>query len=343
MTELSSLIHFFSSGVQELGGLVETVGHEDYEFILPNSLKAKTDNGYLRLNMGSHPLTVNSPLIETLCEVLSEKVCVARAFLNPQRIQGGDLQEKWTRRFHLAHGRPTLVHSVVEETAHALIHVKAAFVSESKEEHLYQVALNLTTGTAQPHVATSADSLFLDPVPRYGDIPKFCPLPFDVWAPALETAFASVSEADVEKFKQRQERFVARDLTRIEDYFSQMATELIRQQSRLDSAASPHVKAALQSRRAALDLEYRKKREDIREKHRLVVEPRVYAVLLVFQPWIKCLFQLSSRDNSREATFFWDPVLKDFQPILCGSCRTPTTAITLQTQTLLCPACTKKL
>lgn len=340
MTEFPSLIDFFSSGIQELGGLVEAVGHEDYEFILPNSLRAKTDNGYLRLNVGNQPLTVNSPLIESLCDVLSEKVCVAKAFLNPQRVQGGDLQEKWTRRFHLDHGRPTLVHSVVEETAHALIHVKAAFVSESKEEHLYQVALNLSTGIAQPHLATSVDSLFLDPVPHYGDIPRFLPLPFDVWAPALETAFASVSEADVEKFKQRQERFVARDLSRIEDYFNQMAADLIRQQTRLDSTASPHLKTALQSRRAALELDYRKKREDIQEKHRLVVEPKVYAVLLVYQPWIKCLFQLSSREKAREMNFFWDPVLKDFQPVFCESCRTPTTSLTLQAQTLLCPACT---
>ncbi len=105
MTEFPSLIDFFSSGVQELGGLVEVVGHEDYEFILPGSLKTKTDGGYLRLNVGRQPLTVNSPWIEEICEAISAKTCVAKAFLNPHHIQGGDLPEKWMRRFYLAHGR----------------------------------------------------------------------------------------------------------------------------------------------------------------------------------------------------------------------------------------------
>ncbi len=229
----------------------------------------------------------------------------------------------------------------MEETAHALFHVKASCVSENKEEHLYQAAINLTTGTAQPHLAAPDNALFLDPVPLYGDIPKSAALPFETWAPALEAAVASVSEAEVEKFKQRQERFVARDLSRIKEYFNQMAAELLRQETRVEAASGPQQKAVFKSRREALELEYRKKREDILEKHRLVVEPQVYAVLLIYQPWVRCLFRLSSRDQTLETPFFWDPISKDFQPAVCGACRASTTHVTLRAQRILCPACVK--
>ncbi len=336
MTNEEDLRPFIAAGVRDLGGVVDELDVRTLDLLVPEALRESLGTEYLRLDTGNPPLTVGSPITEAVAQALSKGDCVARAYLNPVYLQGGDLETKWGRAFRVTAGRAAFLSQTPEETIHAVFHFRASFLTDEREERLYPVAVNLTTRIPYDHLINEWPRLFFDEAPAYDGLPA-APVPdLDGLKPAIGAALRSRLAPDIDSMRQTQEKFLGRELRRLDDYYGALEAELSGRERR---PLMPEQAARLAERRRALGLDRAKKTRDSVEKHRLRVELRAVALLLVHQPWLRVTMRLDSRREALDRDFFWNPALKSFAPAACDACGGETSAFTLRDSRLLCPSC----
>lgn len=336
MTPTDGLRRFLAAGIRDLGGIAEEPGAQTLDLVVPEPLHGPLGTDFLRLDAESPALTVGSPIVEAVAQALSKDGCVARAYLNPVYLQGGDLQAKWERTFRMAGGRAALLSQSLEETVHAVFHFRASFLTDEREERLYPVAVNLTTRLPDDSLLDEWPRLFLDEAPAYGELPG-APAPgLADLQPAVETALLRRMAADIDGARRTQEKFLTRELRRLDEYYGALEAELAERERRPLAEGQA---ARLSERRRALALDRAKKTRDAAEKHRLRVEVKAVALLLIHQPCLRVTMRLESRRESLDCAFFWNPALKAFAPAACGSCGGETSAFSLRSSRLLCPSC----
>lgn len=339
MTSEEDLRPFIAAGVRDLGGVVEEPDVRTLDLLIPEALREPLGAEYLRLDTEDSPLTVGSPLVEAVAQALSKGDCIARAYLNPVYLQGGDLETKWGRAFRLTAGRAAFLRQASEETIHAVFHFRASFLTDEREERLYPAAVNLTTQIPYDRLIDEWPRLFFDEAPAYDGLPA-APVPeLSGIKSAIETTLRSRMAPDIDSMRQTQEKFLGRELRRLEDYYGALEAELSGRERRLLTQAQA---ARLAERRRALGLDRAKKTRDSVEKHRLRVELRAVALLLVHQPWLRVTMRLDSRREAVDRDFFWNPALKAFAPAVCDSCRRETAAFSLRDSRLLCLSCDRR-
>lgn len=101
------------------------------------------------------------------------------------------------------------------------------------------------------------------------------------WLPRLRTALEEDLRAELETIRARQERYLRRELERIDDYFRSYAADLEERQGRSQSDTS---KARLGERLAAARVEHQRRRQDQVQRHEIRVVPHWDALLLVAEP-----------------------------------------------------------
>ena len=94
---------------------------------------------------------------------------------------------------------------------------------------------------------------------------------------AIETELAP----ELSSIKERQQLYLRRELTRIDDYFENYCREL---RSRMDHQKKEDAKQRYADRLAATQAEHRRRRADQIERHTIVVIPHVDALLTVAEP-----------------------------------------------------------
>lgn len=336
MTSEESLRPFVAAGVRDLGGVVDEPDVRTLELLIPDVLREALGAEYLRLDTESQPLSIGSPVIEAVANALSSGGCVARAYLNPIYLQGGDLQSKWDRAFQLNAGRAALLSQSLEETIHAVFHFRASFLTDEREERLYPVAINLTTGISYDNLINDWPRIFLDEAASYNGLPTAQAAELEGLKIAIERALQARIAPDIDAARRTQEKFLARELRRLEDYYAALDAELAERERRPSTEA---LAARLLERRRALGLDRAKKTRDAVEKHRLRIETKAVAVLLIHQPWLRVAMRLENRRETLDRPFFWNPALKSFAPIACDACGGQTSAFSLRDARLLCPSC----
>lgn len=336
MTPQEDLRRFVADGIRDLGGLAEEPDARTLELVLPEALQGPLGAGYLRLDAEDGTLAVGSPVVEAVAQALSGEGCAARAWLNPVYLQGGDLQAKWERTFRFAGGRAALLSRTLEETVHAVFHFRAGFLTDEREERLIPVAVNLGTRLAYDALLDEWPRLFLDEAPAYGELPGAPAPELAGLKPALEAALKRRLAADVEGARRTQEKFLTRETRRLDDYYGALEAELAGRGRRPLTVGQAE---RLAERRRALALDRARKTRDAVEKHRLRVELKAVALLLIHQPWLRVVMRLENRRESLDHPFFWNPALKSFAPAACGACGGELSSLSLREARVVCPVC----
>lgn len=336
MTPQEDLRRFVASGIRDLGGIAEEPDVRTLDLLVPKALHDSLGADYLHLDVEDGTLTVGSPVVDAVAQALSRDGCVARAYLNPVYLEGGDLQAKWERTFHLAGGRAAFLSQTLEETIHAVFHFRASFLTDEREERLYPVAINLTTRLPYNAILEEWPRLFPDEAPAYGELPGAPAPELAGLKPALEACLKRRMAADIEGARRTQEKFLTRESRRLDDYYGALEAELtVREQRPLTEGQA----ARLAERRRALALDRAKKTRDAVEKHRLRIELKAVALLLIHQLWLRVTMRLENRRESLDHPFFWNPALKSFVPAACGACGGELSSLLLREARVVCPVC----
>ncbi len=339
---------FARQAFEALGSVMQEVDGDVLEILIPDEWTSYfhgQDIFRLRFSgefQANEMFTIGTPVFESLVSALTQKGSLAKAYLNPPPFKAGNLEEKFLKRIHWVHAKPYLKMQSPEETANAVFCFKVSFLTDDKTERLYRVAVNLRA--LEPHVRLLQEwkNIFWEAEPSYQGI-----LPFQL--PVLEVAHQKAVEIlkreispELEKTKTLQEKFLRRDLTSMEEYYNSLAAELEEKEKR-PQAEEEAVLERIRDRKKALALDRMKKISDLQAKYRLDIEAKLVNLLILYQPWIRMVWGLRTREGDLERVFYWDQVLKDFFNTFCEVCRQSCETFFVKDQKLICHACREKI
>ena len=143
---------------------------------------------------------------------------------------------------------------------------------------LHRVAISLPDGRLDESLASALE--FLEVAPAPAEIP-WPHLEADGWQEALRRAFAQELQPDLVEVRERQQRYLRRELERIDQYFDQYEKELIERQRRAH-ADGPRLKA--EERLAAAKSEHERRRQDQIHRHEIRVIPHLDGLMMLAEP-----------------------------------------------------------
>lgn len=280
------------------------------------------------------------PAFEGLLERLACQGFLAKAYLNPFHLGTGDLAEKFSKRISIEGARPFLKLQNPEMTASAVFHFKVSFLTDDRTDRLYPAAVNLTSGLSEERLLEQWDRLFWEPESGYSGL-----MPFKVpdlgrfYARALEEVKKKAAPK-LQEIRGLQEKFLKRELARMEEYYSDLWAELDRKEKKAGGDEALLEKIRL--RRKALEMDSQKRIVDLRDKYRIEIRIRPVNLLILYQPGIRSLWGFKTHHGDFERIFYWDPVFKDFSDYACELCSVPSRTFCVHDQRLLCPSCRSK-
>ncbi len=339
-TTSPDLKKFAKAAFEALGSVIQDLDSYTFETLISDEyISHFNGQDILRLQFSGESL-LGMPACESLVSLLVGKGCLAKAYLNPV-VNVGNLHEKFLKRVHWVYAKPYLKGCDVEETGSAIFCFKVSFLTDDKTERLYHAAVNLETHRSNERLLDEWKNLFVESEPDYKGIPCF-PLP------KLEDAYQAASvilrgkvSPELEKIKTLQEKFFKRDFEYMQEYYAGLVAELDEKERRIQ--AEDAVLRRIHDRRTSLALDYKKKLSDIQEKYRVDIKAEVVNILILYQPWVRMVWGVRTRDGELERIFYWDPVLKDFSNTICEECLNSCDTFFVRNQKLICRACQEKV
>lgn len=349
LTSSIDLRDFSKRAFEALGGVVEERSATGLEVLLPDDwVSCFQRRDILQLSFssqeagerdGAERVTLGSPVLEGLLHFVSNRGLLARAYLNPLHVETRNVEEKFARRFSWENAQPYLKSSSLEETAHACFQFKISFLSDDKIERLCPILINLTTFLEQDYLLREWDHLFFEGERLYQATSVFS-------LADLERAFGQAAlylknkiSPEIGKMKTFQEKLLGRDLSRIEDYYGELFREIRKKEAKAEG--DPSLLDRIQKRKKAVELDREKKLKDAVEKYRLEVRAETVNLLILYQPWMRCVFGFKTRTGDLERVFYWDPVRKDFSEDACDKCLVPRNRFVIRDQKFICHECLK--
>ncbi|MBI4327674.1 MAG: hypothetical protein HY674_20780, partial [Chloroflexi bacterium] len=165
---------------------------------------------------------------------------------------------------------------------------------------LHRLVLSLHDGQREESLAASLDFSQAAGEPAV-DIPwPACDLV--LWQTWLRTALSEELAADLAAIRHRQERYLRRELDRVDTYFEHYEQELAARQAR---TSKENAKIKLEERLAAARSEHEHRRHDQVQRHEIRVIPHLDALLVVAEPAWKARVSVMQRSGAevREARF----------------------------------------
>jgi len=188
--------------------------------------------------------------------------------------------------------------------------------------------------------------------PRTG-VPLPLPDPLELWSLEARSADASGELATCQTamrfardevlrigrdFFARMDGRRQRDQKRIEEYYGALLGEAGRRKRRGRVEDDPEKIAA---KKRAVRLELQRKLDELNERYAMQVVLTPILLVRTTIPVMAVDLTLMRKKARRRFTVYWNPLLKQFEPIRCDRCGRPTHAAALTNESVdpLCPAC----
>ena len=143
---------------------------------------------------------------------------------------------------------------------------------------LHRVAISLPDGQADESLASSLD--FLQLSPSAGTLP-WPTGDLSHWRDLLQRAFEREVETDLSQVRERQQKYLKRELERIDAYFASYENEISERQRR---AHSDGTRLKAEERLAAAKDEHARRRQDQIHRHEIRVVTHLEALLQLAEP-----------------------------------------------------------
>jgi hypothetical protein len=301
---------------------------------------------------------LGSPVLERVVSLLRESGAVARLRLGDLHLK----RERLADALHAAvalHDAKEVVQAGIESLAsYVHLHLRYAATSDARTEGLFTVSVN-------EHSLAPLPALPIDGAPRS---PRPFVEPHDrrPIESILQRAEAAARRELVERlapFRAAAARRAARDHDRIAAYYADLLAEHDRRARRAahadpaaprtlfdpaalavsgssSSSSAPPVSADLVEKRRAIELDRDHKLAALRDRYTLQVQVTAVAACRVLIPVMTVPVDLHIGCTVTRRVFYWNPLLKAFEPATCDTCDVPTKSLFAQRDgTLLCRTC----
>jgi hypothetical protein len=166
----------------------------------------------------------------------------------------------------------------------------------------HRIAVSLPDGQRDQTLPAALDFLQLDAA--CGDPILWPAVECTQWQEWLNQAFAQELESDLVEIRDRQQRYLRRELERIDSYFAGYEKELAERQDRTHSEG---IKVKTETRLAAAKIEHQNRRQDQIRRHAIRVIPHLDALLLLAEPSWQARISLVQRGIRSEVSALFVP------------------------------------
>lgn len=139
-------------------------------------------------------------------------------------------------------------------------------------------------------------------------------------------------------FVARMDDRLARDRKRLNDYYRALVRESEKKKGRAGAAPDPE---KIEATKRAVDLELRRKLAELDERYAMEATLRPVALVRTRVPVIAADILVFRKQAQRTHRLYWNPLVKQFEPLACGQCGAGTYAVAFANETVepLCPKC----
>lgn len=315
---------FFVTAIECLGGAVEKRADGLYTVLWPADATAEIETRQLAFDPevieeapGAELVTFASPTLEQIVQRATASGRVARAFLNVTPSASPGAAARLGRSYRFLNASWTAEAGRAWWLPVGLFLFRARYLSDSREEDLVEVGVNLAEGRILRRLAEAIDRYGLSPDP-----PEAWPMMAEL--PAGE-AYA-VARAEMERKilsplgrrRRELESRLARESGRAAAYYDELRRELEEQRKSLPPGDPGRV--PLDSKLRAIGLEQEGRLAELRGKYKLEAEVALLSVLRLYLPRVVFAGRLTGKRHAAELTLVWDPVEQVGEPGRCGCC-----------------------
>jgi hypothetical protein len=337
-TSINVELHDFACrAVEECGGLVDWSDADDIgAVVLPpglcRTLGVQTDELPIACTPtpGGLHATLGGEFLELFARLLEECVPRVGSFALPDRyLKGGDLRAALDEKFVWQNARARTGEPVATRATYHTWRFQASLRSEDAWDGPLQIGVN-------------AQSLGVVPLPNPLDLSDLKPSdqPPEGADETYRIACARAERqlfVDAAGFLQRLDDRFTRDRKRLRDYYR----ALLKPASHRRRAGAEPSAEETQAKEQAVELELKRKLLELDERYEL--QARLTPVLLAASTVNVWEFPLHVQRKRAERDFrlYWNPLLRDFEPLTCSRCFAGTYSVTFADDTVepLCTPC----
>ena len=306
---------FATKLLERRGGLVEWGQDDEGTAMVPAELADSlgTDGEIVRLS--TRPggdglcLSLATDFLDTASRLLELEPRVGTFRVRELYLKRGDLYEAVNRAFSWLNAKVRLHDTRTVRVEYHTWWFHALLVSEDRWETRFPITVNARSGTEVE-------------LPELLDLWEFEPHPAAVGQPpptyqqAAQRAQLRLRELAAEFFDRMDGR-LQRDRKRLREYYNALLREAHHKKARGQTKPDPEQQ---QARQRAVKLELRRKTTELDERYamELTLEPIVLTRMEL--PALAVDLSVQRKRAKRIHTVYWNPLLKQLEPICCSRC-----------------------
>lgn len=300
LTRLSAapgpLLEFVEQGLERLGAACERTWHDRLEVVAEGAAARlwRDDAGLHEIELhfpevnatgprdATRQVFVGGPLTFRLVDLLWQqhgreaRLCLGPSLAGDAPPATPIAAKVWLNQF----GVPAQIGDQGwERTWHFSVVAAVRCEVQAIEQHwsCHRIALSVADGERDG--ALERELEFLEGQPSAAGLSW--PSPSPQWPAWLERALRSDLAAELDDVRRRQERFLRRELARVDEYFLHYASEL---RGRMERVHKTESRQRYEARLRAAESEHQRRRADQVQRHEIRIIPHVDAVLWVAEP-----------------------------------------------------------
>jgi hypothetical protein len=316
----SALLDFYQEGLEALGAVCERTWHDRLQLVAegpaarlwdPKGALLETELHFVPLEdsaprQADREVFAGCPLTFRLAEELrSTPLPFERGVLEPVEPPKPPAPEVAEKLWHaqMPGASRWKLQGTPASDWHFSLLVLARCEIQAIDQHwtLHRLAISLPDGARDESLARSLD--FSQLAASSGEV-QWPAARLDLWHPSLMRAFEQELDSDLREIRLRQQRYLRRELDRIDSYFEQYESELA-ERHRRSHAEGTRMKA--EERLAAAKGEHARRRQDQIHRHEIRVLAHLDALLLLAEPAWRATVSFDQKGESRTVSALFVP------------------------------------
>jgi hypothetical protein len=318
--------------------LVEWAAGDEGTAIVPPETAASLGAEGELLRLSTRPggegwcISLATDFLDTASLLLEEEPRVGTFRVRELYLKRGDLDEAVRRVFSWPNAKVRLRDTRAVRVEYHTWWFHALLVSEDRWETRFPVTVNASSGTE----VELPDLLNLwESEPH----PAACRQPPSTYRQAAQRAQLRLRELAA-GFLDRMDGRLERDRRRLREYYSALLRETHHKKSRGPAKPDPQKQEA---REKAVKLELRRKLSELDERYAMELTLNPVVLSRVEIPALAVDLSVQRKRAQRTQTVYWNPLLKQLEPICCSGCGCGTFCVAFTNEEVepLCAKCSE--
>jgi len=275
-------------------------------------------------------LSLATDFLDTASRLLELEPRVGTFCIPEMYLKRGDFEELVRREFSWLNARVRLQETKSVRVEYHTWWFHALLVSEDRWETRFPITINASSGT-EVEMPNPLDLWELEPRPTASQQSP------TTYQQAVLQAQSQVQEL-ASKFFDRMDGRLGRDRKRLREYYNALLRENHHKKSRGQAKPDPEQQEA---REKTVQLELRRKATELDERYAmdLTLEPVVLTRMEI--PALAIDLSVERKRARRKHTVYWNPLLKQLEPICCIRCGSGTFSVAFTNEKVdpLCAKC----